>query len=370
MKVLLLSLNWVEYLIEIGNALAARGHEVDIVVKRDRVRETVGRSFPDLLSPGVRAHCLDDRPRGLRDPRQIYTIARLGWLLRKLSPDVIHVHEATNTYLPWCFDVGARAPVVLTVHDVTTHPGEDSDEPPRRARVRRFLRHRAAAVILHGEGLRRSYLEQNDAPAEQVFSIPHGCYTVFRHGLTEQVAEVAGTALFFGRINRYKGLGDLLRASKRVAERVPFFRLVIAGRGGDLERHRQEIDTLPYCILHEGYLSNERVSELFQQASVVVLPYIEGSQSGVVRIAYVFGKPVIVTDVGSIPEAVKEGETGFVVPPRDAKALADAMITILTDDTRRREMSASAQEMPWGELSWARVAERTEEVYRRVVASG
>ncbi|MEM7588493.1 MAG: glycosyltransferase family 4 protein [Acidobacteriota bacterium] len=367
MKVVLLSLNWVEYLIEMANALAARGHHVDIIVKSDRVRETVGDQLPALLSPAVTAHLIDDRPRGLRDPRQLATILRLIRLLRRLRPDVLNLHEATQTYLPLCLRLATRAPLVLTVHDVTTHPGEDSQEPPRRARVREQLRRRASSVILHGEWLRQRYLRVTGLDAGKVFSIPHGCYTVFRYGIDDDVAEVGRSVLFFGRINRYKGLGDLLRACEAVAPRVEGFRLVIAGRGGDLEHHRRAIADSGYCELHEGYLSNLEVARLFQQASLVVLPYIEGSQSGVVRIAYVFGKPVVVTDVGSIPEAVQDGVTGRVVPPGDTEALAQAMIEILGDDARRREMARAAAEMPRGELSWASIAERTERVFQRVV---
>lgn len=367
MKVVLLSLNWVEYLVEMANALVERGHDVEIIVKQDRVRQTVGDQLPALLSPAVTAHLIDDRPQGLRDPRQLWTIARLVALLRRLKPDVLNVHEATQTYLPFCLRWSLRSPMVLTVHDVTTHPGEDSKEPPRRARVREFLRQHASSVILHGEWLRQRYVDTTGFDESKVFSIPHGCYTVFKHGIDTSVAEVGRSVLFFGRINRYKGLGDLLQAAKIVAPQVPDFRLVIAGRGGDLDNHRQEISARAYCALHEGYLSNQDVARIFQQSSVVVLPYIEGSQSGVVRIAYVFGKPVIVTDVGSIPEAVRDGATGRVVGPGDIEALAAAMIELLTDDVKRREMSAAAAEMPLGELAWSRIAERTEQVFRRVV---
>ncbi len=366
MRIVLLSLNWVEYLVEMANALAERGHDVDIIVKKDRVRETVGDQLLALLSPSVTAHVIDDRPHGLRDPRQLWTIAQLISLLRRLNPDVLNVHEATQTYLPFCLRWGSKAPLVLTVHDVTTHPGEDSQEPPRRAHVRRFLRRRASAVILHGEWLRKCYIEASRFDDGRVVSIPHGCYTVFKHGIDTSVTEVGRTVLFFGRINRYKGLGNLLQAARMVAPQVTEFRLVIAGRGGDLDNYREEIASSAYCTLHEGYLSNRDVARLFQQASVVVLPYIEGSQSGIVRIAYVFGKPVIVTDVGSIPEAVRDGVTGRVVQSDDLAALADAMIEVLTDDTKRREMSNAASEMVLGELAWSKIAARTEEVFRRL----
>ena len=78
------------------------------------------------------------------------------------------------------------------------------------------------------------------------------------------------------------------------------------------------------------------MGELFQRASIVVLPYIEGSQTGIIPIAYSFKKPVIATNVGSISEVVEDGVTGFIVPPRDSHALADAIIKILKDDDLRK----------------------------------
>jgi glycosyltransferase involved in cell wall biosynthesis len=79
---------------------------------------------------------------------------------------------------------------------------------------------------------------------------------------------------------------------------------------------------------------------------------------------------VIVTRVGSIPESVRDGITGLVVPPRDERALAQAMVALLTDDTRRAAMARAAAEMADGELSWATVARRTVPILERLAARG
>jgi len=370
MRLLLLSFNWVEYQIQMANALAALGHRCEVIFKTSRVRESVGDALPRLLDPAVRWHLLDDRPGGLRDPRQWLTVARLLHLIRRAAPDVILLHEATTTYLPFCLDRAGTTPILLTVHDVSTHPGADSREPARRERVRRDLRRRAAAVVVHGEGLRREYLAQagNGADVPEVHAIPHGCYTVLRHWARPGVTEIPRSVLFFGRIHEYKGLDYLLRAATIVAERVPDLRIVIAGDGADLEGRLRDVLSNPRCTVHRGYLTNDRVAEIFQQASIVVLPYIEGSQSGVVRIAYVFGKPVIVTRVGSIPESVRDGVTGLVVPPRDEGALASAMTALLTDDNRRALMARAAAAMTEGDLSWETVARRTVPILERLAA--
>jgi len=370
MRLLLLSFNWVEYQIQMANALAALGHRCEVIFKTSRVRESVGDALPRLLDPAVRWHLLDDRPWGFRDPRQWLAVMRLIRLMRRAAPDVLLLHEATTTYLPFCLDRAGGMPILLTVHDVATHPGADSREPARRDRVRRDLRRRAAAVVVHGEALRGEYLAQapDGAGAAEVHAIPHGCYTVLRHWARPGVQEIPRSVLFFGRIHEYKGLEYLLRAAAIAAARVSDLKVIIAGDGADLEGRLREVLSNPRCTVHRGYLANDRVAEIFQQASIVVLPYIEGSQSGVVRIAYVFGKPVIVTRVGSIPESVREGVTGLVVPPRDERALAGAMIALLTDDARRAAMARAAGAMTDGELSWATVARRTVPILERLAA--
>ena len=78
-------------------------------------------------------------------------------------------------------------------------------------------------------------------------------------------------------------------------------------------------------------MSDEVRATLFQQASVVALPYIEASQSGVVPLAYMHMKPVVATTVGGLPEMVDDGRTGYLVPPRDEQALATAVVRLLRD---------------------------------------
>ena len=366
MKILIISWNWVEYLIEISGALAELGHEVHIAMNERRVRQTVGSELLRLVDPRVRTHLFDDRPRGLRDPAQLFTIAKIRSLIRKVGPDVMNVHLASQTYIPLILRTIPCPPIVLTVHDVTTHPGADSMEPGRRGKVRQYLRRTASAVIVHGEKLKSSYL-QKFGDGIPVHSIPHGCYTTLRHWAKPHLDPIRHSVLFFGRLHEYKGFPDLLVASEKVIREVPDFKLIVAGRGSDLERHRHRLSELSYVILRDGYLSNGEVAEVFQRTTIAVLPYVEGSQSGVVRIAFPFGLPVVVTDVGSLAESVQDGKTGLVVPPRSPHLLADALIRLLKDDEERAKMSAAALEVSEAELSWSRVASDTEQVYRAVL---
>ena len=368
LSVVLFSLHWVEYLIELANAFTARGHRIAAVFSQGRVDDTVGGELDRLLDPRVARLAVKDYPIGLRDPRQTLSAAKILAFVRHARPDVLHIQDSTNGIVALCLPLWRSVPIVLTVHDVSTHPGRDSGGPGRRGLVREKLRSRADAVIVHGEALRRRYLEQYDVPAERVQCIPHGCYGLFRHWSQPTVQRERRAILFFGRIELYKGLANLIDAFRLVRARCPDARLIIAGGGGDLERHREALADLPGCELHAGYVSTENVAALFQRATVAVLPYTEGSQSGVTRIAYPFGVPVVVTDVGSIPESVDRGRSGLVVPPNDTQALANALIAVLTDDDLCSRLSRGAAAMAAGPMSWAVVAEKQEALLSEVVA--
>jgi glycosyltransferase involved in cell wall biosynthesis len=111
------------------------------------------------------------------------------------------------------------------------------------------------------------------------------------------------------------------------------------------------------------------IARLFQEASIVALPYVEASQSAVLAIAQAFGKPVVATAVGGIPEVVEHGETGYLVPPRDSYSLAEAIVTLLQDPGLRQEMGHKALQKAESELSWPHIARKTLRVYDQAIAS-
>jgi glycosyltransferase involved in cell wall biosynthesis len=96
-------------------------------------------------------------------------------------------------------------------------------------------------------------------------------------------------------------------------------------------------------VVDNEFIPDERVARHFGESSVVVLPYVDASQSGVVPIAYSFNRPVVATSVGGLPSVVEHGVTGLLVPPRDARALADALVMLLEDDELRHKMGAAGR---------------------------
>jgi glycosyltransferase involved in cell wall biosynthesis len=232
--------------------------------------------------------------------------------------------------------------------------------------VNRLETRLAHQLIVHGrqqaELLRAAY----GTPDARINVVPLGVPAAFRSMASEHVGRPEPrTVLFFGRLRAYKGLEVLLQAVPEVAARIPDLRVVVAGEGSyPIVQQAAAEHPERYTVINR-FIPAAEVASLFQRAGVVVLPYVEATQSGVVPLAYLFGRPVVATRVGSIPEVVDDGSTGYLVPPGDPGALASAMIRLLEDDERREAMGRAAAAKAERDLSWGAIAARTTAVYER-----
>lgn len=135
--------------------------------------------------------------------------------------------------------------------------------------------------------------------------------------------------LFFGYIRRYKGLGHLINALPDVIKKVPVKLLIVGEFWEDKEKYLNQIKQLNLeksIRIVDRYVNNQEIAAYFSAADAIVTPYISGSQSGVINIAYAFNKPVITTKVGGLGEIVHDGRTGYVVRPGNSRELADAIV--------------------------------------------
>ena len=181
------------------------------------------------------------------------------------------------------------------------------------------------------------------------------------------IQEEPGTVLFFGYISKYKGIDVLIEAQPWITREIPEAKVLIVGTGKEFEKYEAAVRMNPSFEVHNEFVLTEDVHWYFRRASVVVLPYIEASQSGVIPLAYAFGKPVVVTDVGSLAEVVENGKTGFIVPPNDPGKLAEAVVTILKNPDLKSRMGRNAAEKAATDLSWKTIAAETLRVYASMI---
>lgn len=304
------------------------------------------------IEPRIALHPV--RTRRYRNPAGLFVSLDIISKIKKYRCDVGHL--VLNE--PWfnvCVPFIRSFPLITTVHDVRYHLGDR-----RSSIVPQWVTDLAtkfsSGLIVHGVGLKSYVCQEFNVDPDLVFNIPHMNLSFYRQWEQPGIQEQHNSVLFFGSIWEYKGLRYLMEAEPYLSEALKEFKITIAGKGEDLAKYRRYIiDPKNYEIIND-FIPDEDVAGLFQRASVVVLPYIDASQSGVVPLAFAFGKPVVVTRVGSIPEVVDQGENGFIVEPRDSRALAQAIITILKDPNLKRTMSENARSKAETELSWSRVA--------------
>jgi glycosyltransferase involved in cell wall biosynthesis len=275
--------------------------------------------------------------------------------VEELDPDVVHLQWLPRPELDvrWVRRLERRRPTVLTAHDVV--PRRDQALPAWRralALVDRVVVHSHRAV---GE------LEQLGVEPDRITRIPHPVFEAAAppgppHG---------NTLLFFGLLRAFKGLDVLVRALPR----IPYARLVVAGDPVDPVDSTQalaaELGVADRIAWRLGFVPESEVAELMAGAAVVVLPYRRLDSSGVLATAIGYRRPVVVSDVGSLGEIVREFGAGLVVPPGDEAALGDACASLLADDAalaRAYEGAARAA----AALTWEASAQEHERVYEEI----
>ena len=274
------------------------------------------------------------------------------------AADVVHLQWLTIQPLDVHLLPRAR-PLVLTAHDVL--PRE-----PRRGQLdaQRRLYERVDAVVVHSEHGRARLVEALRIDPSTVHVIPHGAFEHLTRvpGARKLPAELAAVeepvVLFFGLLRPYKGLDVLLDAWHELR---PDAELWIAGMP------RMDIATLraqaPASVRWVArFVADDEVAGLFERADLVVLPYREIDQSGVLFTALAFGAPLLLSDVGGFAEVAAQGAAALVAPG-DPRALAAALGRLLADPGERAALAAAARRAAAGRYSWDEIARSHLELY-------
>jgi glycosyltransferase involved in cell wall biosynthesis len=287
-------------------------------------------------------------------------MARVG--RRARAADVVHyqwlgLEELSSRLLP------RKRPRLFTAHDIV--PRE-----PRPGQAAGFRRLALAmdAVVVHSEHGAERLRGELGVPGERIRVIPHGAF----HHLTTlpserplpgELAAVEGpVVLFFGYLSAYKGVDVLLEAFASVEGAE----LWVAGVPRlDIDELRALADRAPGRVrFFPRFHDDDELPALFRRADVVVLPYREIDQSGVLYTALAFGRPLVVTRVGGLPELADLHGAAVAVPPEDADALGEALARLVADPAERERLAAASARVARSEYSWEEVARRHLELYR------
>ncbi len=371
-----------DYTAELTRALAEQGWEVVLATAADHRYATRGVTVRPVfhyvrgdarLGRAARRGGLGRLVNGLRF---LAALPRLALLARQA--DVVHTQGWEFVPLGVVAVICMRltgATVVQTWHN-TFERGEGAARGPGFARE--LLARATARTIVHTQA------DFERLPAwmrARTVVIPHGEYGgLARTG--KQADRVAARSalgitaetpvtLLFGQLRSDKGLDDLLTA----VGTVDGLHVIIGGQElGALAKAASKLRSAELAgrvTIREGFLDMSEAAELFAATDTVALPYHVASQSGVLLLAYGFSRPVVVYPVGGLPEAVIDGETGWICAAADPRALADALAQSAAagaEECRRR--GEAGAELAATRFSWPAIASRTAEVYDEVLAQG
>ena len=300
----------------------------------------------DRYSPAVRVHT----PVAARDSGFSVEAMWRSWptarqalaAIRQVDPDVVHL---TGPHLcnPLLLRALRRAgvPTVHSLHDL--HPHRGSAYGRLLYLWNGWVRREAGHLLVHGRRYGDELLARGVDPARlSCTPLTHLFVGHEQEGMLRRcppAVEYGRWALFLGRLEAYKGLDVLVEAAQRAEGSG--VGVVIAGPG---RLDGQLRGPLPANVeLRAGLAGDDEAVDLFRRCGLVVLPYVEASQSALVGAAYFFGKPALVSRAGALPEYVVEGETGWVVSPGDSQALAEALGAALADPDRLARMGRAGR---------------------------
>lgn len=365
------------YSTQLADALALRGNAVQLIVASEN-------ELDRRPGPAVRRELLppDPAPMPANPTRRQMKLRRMRTALRLLVTwwriaRAVRSSDCDAILLGGGFDSapvvlaalivtrrGRRPPMAHVCHNVRPYDRWGDDlylKPGLTTWLLRRLYPSFDLVFVHGERSRAEY--EATWPPTRLVVVPHGDERLFAEDPPPPASEPR--VLFFGTWNKVKGLLVLMQAFDELAQRDPRACLTIAGppapEEGEAERVCEWAAQRPGRVeVLPGYVPIEDVKSLFARARVVVLPYLTAYQSGVVHVAMSMARATVVTDVGDLPEAVTDGVSGLIVPPRDPQALAAALKRVLDDPELAERLGEAGHARMLAGSSWPAVAEQVE----------
>jgi glycosyltransferase involved in cell wall biosynthesis len=342
-------------------------HEVDFVSFKRQYPKWL---FPGNAEPDPSNHTLHCDCEYLLDPMNPLTWLQTFGRIRRTLPDVLLLQWWTPFWTPTLAVLATLVKrytpvrILFLCHHITPPDGGPLD-----LTLARTVLSRGDEFLVLSEG---DYADLRHAlPQARIHIATLPTYESFNQNTPdpETARRQLGYAgqdhllLFFGFVRRYKGLSQLLHALALIPEELPV-KLLVVGEFWESEGRYQnlaeQLGIANRVELINRYIPNEEVGLYFSAADVVVLPYLEATQSAVLQMAFGFDRPVIATDVGGLPEMVQNERLGLVVPAQDAEALASAIIRYFREDLRLgfQENIRAERDI----FSWERLVNLIEEI--------
>lgn len=316
-----------------------------------------------------------DSAEFLINTANIFNILKVGKNIRKSKPDMVII-QWWHPYFAPCYRIlegaiGKKIKIVFICHNVFPHERFPAD---------RFL---TKIALKRGDGyIVHSKKDENDLALIKEnpncrFN-PHPTYNAFKmrniskeQGRQEiidrdgfDINQDTQLLLFFGFVREYKGLKYLLKAMPMIKAKLPNCRLMVVGSFGEDKQDYltliEQLEIYDVVFLKDDYTPDNEIEKYFAATDLVVLPYIDATQSGIVQISFGFEKPVVVTNVGGLPDVVMDGISGYVIEPRSLSAIASVITDFFSFD--RKTLFLEGVRSQARRFDWSRIADKIGEL--------
>ena len=298
-------------------------------------------------------------------------VNELKRVIRDFSPDVVHVHHAFTLTSLLTLRVAEKlgVPRVLTNHSAAgSSPNSMLTLMSCRGLI--LLRHfiSKANRIISVSRCAAFFIENLLGNGVESLVIPNGVDVSRFH--PPELEPSDNVVLYVGRLVHRKGVHVLIKAFSKVVREVPDARLLIVGEGYMLPFLKLMTWQLGLegKVEFLGRVSEEKLPGIYRSSRVVVVPSLYRESFGMVALeAMASGRPVVASMVGGLPEVVRDGLSGYLVPPGSEDLLAERIIQLLSDGDLAKRMGMFGRRVTVNEYSWGKIASHVANVYREVV---
>lgn len=250
--------------------------------------------------------------------------------LKKYQIDAVYIpmEQAFMTFINRLLP--KKTPKILTVHDVDPHSGDNLITKAINDIINPRIRNKAEEIILLSNKFIDRYHEKYGVDKKHIHVIRHGLFSHYNEGesLPMPIKEAKTNFLFFGRISAYKGI-DLLIDAFRDLKKTEDISLNIAGFG-DMAPYQEKLNGLDNVNVFNYWIPDHEIKRFFMiKNSVLVVPYKDATQSGVISVANLFKVPVIASDAGGLVEQVTHLKTGLLFESNNSEALKAVMKDVI-----------------------------------------
>ncbi len=341
------------------------GHEVKVIAPASKAVSVFGDRFIPIGKPRP----IPSSGSIIRITISLRLASTIKAVLVEEKFDIIHLHEPFMPMLCSAVLRFSNAVNIGTFHAYDGRPDYNFGWPIGR-------------IMLN---LRRRKLDGKIAVSEPAMNfakkyIP-GDYEIIPNGIDlehfspdvspiEEFCDGKLNILFVGRLEFRKGVNYLLKAYLQIKQEIPNSRLIIVGPGTRLRKRyeRWVRQNRLEDVVFVGYATYSDLPRYYQTADIFCAPATSRESFGIVLLeAMAMGKPIVATNIEGYAKVVGHGEDGLLVPPRDSRGLAQALVSLMSDETLRQQMGVKGR-LKAREYSWEHVAQRVFDFYVRVLS--